>query len=166
MDGQSTYNFEYAYHTHYPRPYEGNIPGVHTKSNDQESRRSSRSGTSVPPTRSGLATATSTSSGEGVTSSKGVGSTPGSAAAAGRKCTQAEIDRETLVLAKTEKQLQLLKKMAEEKGVVLDKLLKELQRMATVLNKAKEVKGEVGEKAKTTDEKTQVRGILREDTLG
>ena len=69
-------------------------------------------------------------------------------------------------MAKTEKQLQLLKKMAEEKGVVLDKLLKELQRMATVLNKAKEVKGEVGEKAKTTDEKTQVRGILREDTLG
>ena len=109
----------------------------------------------MPPTRSGLATANSTSSsGEGVNNG---GSKVASAVASGRKITQAEIDRETLVLDKTEKQLQLLKKMAEEKGVVLDKLLKELQRMATVLNKAKDVKEDEGDKAKpTSDSKTQV----------
>ena len=111
----------------------------------------------MPPTRSGLVTANSTSSsGEGV--NNGAGSKVASAVASGRKITQAEIDRETLVLDKTEKQLQLLKKMAEEKGVVLDKLLKELQRMATVLNKAKDIKEDEGDKAKSTsDSKTQVK---------
>ena len=47
------------------------------------------------------------------------------------------------MLAQTEKQLEILKKMADERNVVLDKLLKELQRMHSVLNKAKEVKEEV-----------------------
>ena len=46
-------------------------------------------------------------------------------------------------MAQTEKQLEILKKMADERNVVLDKLLKELQRMHSVLNKAKEVKEEV-----------------------
>ena len=75
-----------------------------------------------------------------------------------RKITQAEIDRETLVLDKTEKQLELLKRMAEEKNVVLDKLLKELQRMTNVLNKAKEIKEEdlTIHKTASQDSKTQV----------
>ena len=47
------------------------------------------------------------------------------------------------MLAQTEKQLEILKKMADERNVVLDKLLKELQRIHSVLNKAKEVKEEV-----------------------
>ena len=46
-------------------------------------------------------------------------------------------------MAQTEKQLEILKKKADVRNVVLDKLLKELQRMHSVLNKAKEVKEEV-----------------------
>ena len=59
------------------------------------------------------------------------------------------------MLAQTEKQLEILKKMADERNVVLDKLLKELQRMHSVLNKAKEVKDEV-EMQVNLDSKAQV----------
>ena len=60
------------------------------------------------------------------------------------------------MLAQTEKQLEILKKMADERNVVLDKLLKELQRMHSVLNKAKEVKEEVKMQV-NLDSKAQVK---------
>ena len=59
-------------------------------------------------------------------------------------------------MAQTEKQLEILKKMADERNVVLDKLLKELQRMHSVLNKAKEVKEEVKMQV-NLDSKAQVK---------